>query len=90
MIEEEGDTQSERVQSIFTSVVKSLVNDICERYVGEDYDYQDVMFDSAMVMIKESAQIAAIMGIPKDTYLNTCGEVYDVISLMMSEVAGSA
>jgi hypothetical protein len=90
MIEEEVDTQSERVQSIFTSVIKSLVNDICERYVNEEYDYQDVMFDSAMVMIKEAAQIAAIMGIPKDTYLSTCSEVYDVVSLMMSEVAGSA
>ena len=87
---EEDDSQSDRVQSVFTNIIKSVVNDICERYVGEGYDYNEVMFDSAMVMIKESAQIAIIMGVPKDMYLNTCTEVYDVIHLMMSEVSGNA
>ena len=87
---EEDYSQSDRVQSVFTNIIKSVVNDLCERYVEGDYDYSEVMFDSAMVMVKESAQIAAIMGVPKDMYINTCAEIYDVIHLMMSEVSGTA
>ena len=92
MTEDSGDSQSDRVQSVFTSIIKSVVNDICQRYVDEDedYDYNDVMYDSAMVMIKEAAQIAVIMGVPKETYLTSCGEIFDVLSLAMSEPHGSA
>lgn len=90
MTEDNEETQSDRVQSVFTNILKSIVNDLCMRYVEGSYDHGEVMFDSAMVMIKESAQIAVIMGVDKDTYLGTCGEVYDVIHLMMSEVSGTA
>lgn len=90
MIEDNDETQSDRVQSVFTNIIKSVVNDLCERYVEGSYDYSEVMFDSAMVMIKEAAQIAVLMGVEKDTYLGTCSEVYDVIHLMMSEVSGTA
>ena len=51
MTEDSGDSQSDRVQSVFTSIIKSVVNDICQRYVDEeeDYDYNDVMYDSAKI-----------------------------------------
>ena len=88
MIEE--DTASERVQSVYTSLIKNMIGQIHERYAAPDYASTDIMYDCALVMIKESAQIAVILDVPKDTFLTTCSEVFDVIALVMSDVAGSA
>jgi hypothetical protein len=86
----EDDTASERVQSVYTSLIKNMIGQIHERYTTPDYPPTDVMYDCALVMIKESAQIAVILDVPKETFLTTCGEVFDVIALVMSDVAGSA
>lgn len=88
MIDEE--TQSDRVQSVYTTMIKHMINKIHEEYSTEDYGSTDVMFDCALVMIKESAQVANILSVPKNTFLDTCSEIYDVIHLLMSDVSGSA
>lgn len=83
-------TTSDRVQSVYTSVIKNMINQIHKRYTTQEYGSTEVMFDCALVMIKESAQIAVILGVPKDTFLATCAEVFDVIALAMSDVSGTA
>ena len=88
MIEDEA--TSDRVQSICTSLVKNVIGQIHERYTSPEYTSSDLMYDCALVLIKESAQVAVILNVPKDTFLATCAEVFDVIALVMSDVAGSA
>lgn len=87
MIEE---TQSDRVQSVYTSIIKQMIGHLHDRYTDEEYGSSDVMFDCALVMVKEAAQIAVLLGVPKETYLATCVEVYDVVQLAMTDVVGTA
>jgi hypothetical protein len=88
MIDDES--MSDRVQSIYTTAIKGMISQIHDKYTAPDYKSTDLMFDCALVMIKESAQIAVMLDVPKETFLATCGEVFDVIALAMSDVAGTA
>jgi transposase-like protein len=84
------ETTSDRVQSVYTSLIKNMIGQLHDRYTDDDYSSSDVMFDCALVMIKEAAQVAVLLGVPKDTYLATCVEVYDVVQLAMTDVVGTA
>jgi len=84
------ETTSDRVQSVYTSLIKNMIGQLHDRYIDDDYSSSDVMFDCALVMIKEAAQVAVLLGVPKDTYLATCVEVYDVVQLAMTDVVGTA
>jgi len=88
MIEKE--THSDRIQSVYTAVIKNMIAQINDCYATEEHGSSEVMFDCALVMIKEAAQIAVILEVPKEIYLTTCGEVFDVTHLAMADVVGSA
>ena len=85
----EEDT-SDRVQTLFTSLIKSAVGQLSERFCCEEYPMDDHMESCAMTMIKEASQIALIMGIEKDHFLQTCGEIHDIVFLLSSDHEGSA
>jgi len=85
----EEDT-SDRVQTLFTSLIKSAVGQLSERFCCEEYPMDDHMEACAMTLIKEASQIALIMGIEKNHFLQTCGEIHDIVFLLSSDHEGSA
>jgi hypothetical protein len=85
----EEDVQ-DRVQTIFTSVIKSAVVQLSERFCSEEYPMDNHMEGCAMTLIKEASQIALIMSINREEFLATCGEIHDIVFLLSSDHEGSA
>ena len=80
----------DRVQTLFTSLIKAAVGQLSDRFCCEEYTTEDHMESCAMTLVKEASQIASIVGVDRYEFLEICGEIHDIVFLMSSDHKGTA